>query len=149
MTTPCTQENSIAHITKTLDRMEKSQEDIVDLLKIVSNQTPRLEHLEEHSERTYTELNEVFTRLREIEMTVAQSGPTVRQQFHEAIDSVGVKIDLINKGLDKINTLIRVSTSKWALYAYGVLLLCILTGTALDFTFHRDTFLTVYHFIKG
>lgn len=138
---PCEQEQAILNISKTLDRMEEGQKSIVDLLKIVSNQTPRIEHLEEHSERTYKEMDEVFTRLREVEMVVAASGPSVREQFHDTID-------IINKKLDKLNRFFSLITSKPAYTAYTLILSLVAAGTILDAVYHFQTLKAVYLFLK-
>jgi hypothetical protein len=129
--------------------MEDSQKDIVDLLKIVSNQTPRIENLETQAERMYKEVGVLYDRVRDVEMTVAESGPTVRQQFHEAIDAVGAKIDFLTGKLDKVNSFIKTLTCRYALYAYGAVLVMITTGTLLDFMYHLDMLKSIYHFFKG
>ena len=142
----CAQEDSIEAISKTLDRMEKSQETIVDLLKIVSNQTPRIENLEVHSERAYGEMNLLTTRMRDLELTVSASGPTVRQQFHDTID-------LMNKKLDKLNRFFVLTTSKPALMTYSIVFgsffVLVLAGSALDVMYHFETLKLWYHIWRG
>lgn len=142
MSTPCEQKQSIENISKTLDRMERSQEKLVELLEKVSNQDARINHLEEHAERAYTEVNELFTRMREAEMNVASSGPSVRQQFHDTVD-------LVNEKLDKLMRVFEVTTSRPAVMVYGAIIVMIVAGTFLDFMYHFDMLKAMYHFIKG
>lgn len=142
MTTPCTQEGSIYNISKTLDRMEKGQESIVKLLEKVSNQDVRLDHLEDYVERNYTEIDAILERVRKAEMDIISSGPTVRQQFHDAMEMVSVK-------LEKINQFFAIATSKPALCIYGAVGAMIVLGTFLDLTCHLSTVSAVIKFFKG
>jgi hypothetical protein len=142
MTTPCEQKTAIDHISHTLERMEKTQDKLVALLEKVAAQDSRLDHLEEHAERNYGEMNEIFNRLREAEMTLASSGPTVRQQFQDTIDGV-------NRKLDRLHRFFIMSTSKPAMFIYGGVIIMIASGTLLDFVYHLDTMKAIYHFIRG
>lgn len=138
----CAQADNIVNIGKTLERMERGQDSIVRLLETVSSQNARLDHLEEHSERVYGEVNEIFTRLRDVEVNAASSGPTVRQQFHETIDS-------LSRQLDKLDHFFRLTTSKAALIVYGVIAAMIVSGTLLDVMYHFETLKAIFNAIHG
>jgi seryl-tRNA synthetase len=139
--THCVQETAINHISRTLDRMEKNNEKIVQLLETVAAQTARLEHLEEYSERASTEINTLFDRVRDIELNAAATGPAVRENFTTAINALSRKID-------KLNTFFRYTTHKYALIAYGVVFLLIVSGTIIDFMYHYDAVKAIFSFIK-
>lgn len=149
MPEPCEQRETISNINRTLERMEQGQRDIVELLKITSNLTPRIQHLEETYERDYMDRHEMGNRLRDVEMTVAESGPAVREHLNEAIVELREAIELFGKKVDKINRAFRLITSKPALVVIGSIVLMIVSGTVLDLMYHRDTLVLWYHFVKG
>lgn len=136
---PCEQAEDVAI---TLARMERGQEKVVELLTQVANQDVRISHLERFSERTYTEINELFTRMREAEMNIAASGPTVRQQFHDAIDTVNSKLDTLNR-------YVQVISSKPVLIVLTVILLAIAVGTYIDFSDHNALMQIAIRFLRG
>lgn len=138
---PCEQQDKIDNISATLIRMEKGQDRVIDLLEKVSNQEARLDHLEEHAERTYKDLNEIFNRLREAEMNIASSGPTVRQQFNEAIE-------LLTRKVTKLNNYIAMIQSKPSIVCLSIILVMILCGTLLDFVNHFETLKKIWEFFK-
>ena len=149
MAHPCEQAEDIAelrvatqNVAITLARMERGQEKVVELLTQVANQDVRINHLETFSERTYTEINELFTRMREAEMNIAASGPTVRQQFHEAMDVVNAKLDTLER-------YVKIMSSKPALFVMALITFCIAAGTILDIIYHYEAFKAIYHFIRG
>lgn len=155
----CTQETNIAVIKEAIlvlsdssKKMEKGQDTIVELLKIVSNQTPRIEHLEEEKERNYKEMQILFDRIREAEMVLAASGPTVRQQFHEAIEEVTNMIQETSNSLAKLQTIFYYTTHKYAIAAYVVLLGMVIFGTVLDCYYHTAAVswvVNVFNKIRG
>jgi hypothetical protein len=139
---PCEQAANISNIHSTLARMEKSQEDIVDLLRIVSNQSPRIAALETQGERNYTEMTAMYDRMRDAEMNIASSGPTVRQEFRDSIERM-------DKKLDKLLQFYKATTSKPALYAYGFVVAMIVVGTICDLMYHFTAMKEIYHFVRG
>ena len=123
-------------MVKTLDRMEKGQERVVQLLETVASQDIRLNTLETHSERNYGEMEQLFNRVREAEMNIAASGPTVRQQFHDAMDETGAKIGRLDSKLDKLNRFFYLTTSKPAVTLYAAVIAMIAIGTICDLAYH-------------
>lgn len=107
----CTKADKIDNIAHTLERMEESQKSIVELLQKVANQDARLDHLEEHAENSYRDINEVFGRTRLLEI---QNG--------------------------KIDTLITIASNKYFVTVTIGLVIMTAIGSVLDIIFHYDTF---------
>lgn len=149
MPIPCEQFDNITNIVKTLDRMEKGQERVVSLLEKVASQDVRLDSLETHSERNYAEMEQLFNRMREAEMNIAASGPTVRQQFHDAMDITGLKIGKLDTKLDKLNRFFYITTGRPALMVYISVITMILVGTACDLLYHFETIKMFYQALHG
>jgi hypothetical protein len=85
---------------------------------------------------------ELFNRLREAEMNIASSGPTVRQQFHDSIDR-------ITKKLDRLNRFFEISTSRPVLIVLSVILGMVVVGSVLDVMYRSETLIKIYHVVKG
>ena len=126
----CQQKESIMRIDRTLER-------VVAALEKVADQGARLDSLEDKGEHYYRDLESLFSRVRDVELTLASNSPAVRQQQAEQIDS-------LNKKLDKVLNFMRITTSKPALYAYGAMVFMVLTGTVLDLLYHFDTIKAIW-----
>ena len=146
---PCEQEQNIAHISKTLDRMERSQERVVELLERVATQDARINSLEEHSEYCRRSADIIFERLRDLELNQASSGPAHREHVRECLDSLETSIESFTKKLDKINRFFYLTTHRWALTIYGVILAAIVAGTVMDFIYHMEFIKKIYYLIRG
>ena len=144
----CTKSDKIDNIAHTLERMEESQKDIVTLLQKVASQDTRLDHLEEHAENAYKDMNELFNRVRDVELNQAANGPAVRERLDGTITGIVQKLDLINNRLDKLLTFHKIATSKIALYLYAAIVIMIASGTFLDFMYHKDTLTAIIKFFK-
>ena len=137
---PCEQEDNIIHISRTLERMEKSQDKVVELLEKVSNQEPRILHLEEHSERFYEQIEKMSERLHDIELDFASS-PSARTEMNNVVNN-------INKKLERLFSYVTTLTSKPAQAVYVTILVMLLTGTILDVTYHFETLKAIILFFK-
>lgn len=140
MSTPCEQESTIKAISQALIRMERAQEYVITLLQDVANQKARIESLEEHKDTCLRNADELFARLRKIELTCAAQVPP---------HSITPKIDSLSKKLDKLNRFFQITTHKYALIGYFVILGMIVLGTALDVMYHWDKISSIWHFVKG
>lgn len=151
----CTQETTISHISKTLDRMERSQEKLIELLETVSNQDARIEHLEEHTKKCVEHADILFERVRDLELNQA-TAPQFRQSTIDSIIKVSTEINKLEdsftkfgKVIDKLNRFFYVSTHKYALVVYGVVLAMILFGFSMDILYHLEKIKAVIAFIRG
>lgn len=138
----CAQEGTLAAITKTLDRMERGQEKVVTLLEKVANQDAKIEGLQDGAEKTYKDVNELFTRVRVLEVTSATSGPEIKQHFHDTID-------MLNDKLDKLNRFFSMATSKPAVVMGCVIIGMIAIGTFCDLAYHFESVKAIIEFIRG
>lgn len=151
----CTQETTISHISKTLDRMERSQEKLIELLETVSNQDARIENLEGHSKKCMEHADMLFERVRDLELNQA-TAPQFRQSTIDSIIKVSTEISKLEdsfsrfgKVIDKLNRFFYVSTHKYALIVYGVILAMILFGFSMDILYHLDKIKAFIAFIRG
>lgn len=155
MSLPCTQESTISHISKTLDRMERSQEKLIELLETVSNQDARIEHLEEHTKKCVEHADILFERVRDLELNQA-TAPQFRQSTLDSIIKVSAEISKLDDSfakfgriIDKLNRFFYFSTHKFALIGYCVVLAMILFGFSMDVLYHLDKIKSVIAFIRG
>lgn len=156
MSNPCEQEPVIQNISKTLERMEKTQDRLVELLEKVAKQDARLDHLEEHAERNYNELDGLYTRMREVELNQAAYGPAARDKFYELvtemntkIEDVNTRIELFNSKLSTVTRFYRFTTQKYALYVYGVILGMIGIDFLSNVVNHGEWLKSVWKFLRG
>lgn len=153
---PCEQQDNIVNISKTLDRMEKTQDRLVDLLEKVAKQDARLNHLEEHSERSYNEMDGLYTRMREVELNQAAYGPAARDKFYELVNEMNEKIEDVNKRIEIFYTKIspvtrfyKITTQKYALYTYAVIFGIIGLGFISDLFNHSEWLKSIWFFYRG
>jgi len=134
MSIPCTQETTISHMSKTLDRMERTQDRVIELLEAVSNQDARIGNLEEHTKKCSEHADILFERVRDLELNQA-TAPLFRENIvtsintiDNSIESINDKIDPLVRRLDKLNRFFYVTTHKYALIVMGVLMSIVLLG---------------------
>lgn len=155
MSVPCTQESTISHISKTLDRMERSQESIIELLRQVASQEARLSSLEEHKDRCNENADILFERVRDLELNQATA-----TQFRQAtvdsiikitdkVDELSEKLEPVSKKIDKLNRFFYVTTHKYALWAYSLLFALVVLGAVMDVVYHSATLKAIWSFYKG
>lgn len=168
MSEPCNQESTIKAIHKTLDRMDRAMEQdrldrkeyekqMTEILQKLTDNTTRIAHIEEHIEFSMQDNKQINERLRDLELEYAHAdGPAARQRLsttiQEAVDrmeGVGEKVDRVSKKLDKLDRFYNITTHKYALMVYAAVLGMIVSGTLLDFVYHKETIMGIYHFFKG
>lgn len=111
---------SLVNIYKTLERLERGQEKVVELLEKVASQDARIEHLEKQDEKSWEQFDELFTRMRQIEAAWI-----------------------------KVSQFMALVTSRAALLVFFGLLGLVGTGTALDLMCHFDTVKAIIQFVRG
>lgn len=139
---PCQQQTTIQDIKHSLDRNERTLDRLVLALERVAEQNSRIEHLEEHTERNFVDMEQLFSRVRDIELNLASQSPATRQHQAE-------QIDVLNKKLDKVLNFIRIVTSKPAMYIMGALVAMVVTGTVFDLLYHFDAIKTIWAVTHG
>ena len=142
MTIPCSQEGALLNLSQAVVRMEAGQERQLVLLEKVADQGARVEHLEERVSDLHTDLNSVYSRVREVELTLKSSSPSIGESLNKSLESLSTK-------LDRITRFIGVITSKYALWVYGSLIFLIMSGTVLDVVYHFNTIGTIYKALKA
>ena len=138
----CTQERTIEGISVTLQRMEKAQERVVELLTHVANQDVRINHLETTTQRYYEHFDELFERMRKIELTIASGETELMQKYHDIFDLINIK-------LDRLSRFVGLITSRPAMIMYTALVVLIGSGTIMDFMYHYETFRAIAGFLRG
>lgn len=141
MSIPCEQEKNIIHISETLARLERGFDKLVELLQAVSKQDARIAHLETEASKAYTDLNELFGRVRTLEIRDAAADPARKLELHTSIED-------LNQKLDKLLMYFNIVTHKYMLIAYVVVLVLILVGAVIDVTYHKETFNTLMGWFK-
>lgn len=147
MSTPCDQQYNFVNINNTLIRMEQAQDEdrrerresekrLMNILEKLADQGARVGNLEEHAELYYRELNEVATRVRDVELNQAAHGPTALARFSGILDEITRQQDSMSKRVEKLVTSYKLATGKYALWAYGVLVSLTLFGFVSDLTNH-------------
>lgn len=132
MSDPCTQEVNIVHIHQALDRMERTQERLVVALEKVAEQSARIDHLEEANEHRHDELDEVFSRLRDVELNQAAHGSNFRERVDSSLTSLELK-------MKRLNTILSVLSNKYVLTAICTLFATTVVGAVLDFLYHYES----------
>ena len=155
MSVPCTQESTISHMSKTLDRMERTQDRVIELLEAVSNQDARIVSLEEHTKKCVEHADVLFERVRDLELNQA-TAPQFRQSTIDSIIKVSAEISKLDDSftkfgriIDKLNRFFYFSTHKFALIGYCVVLSMILFGFSMDVLYHLDKIKALIAFVRG
>lgn len=136
MTIPCTQETSIRQISYTLERMEKSQERVIELLEKVASQDARIDNLEEHKDICAKNAETLFERMRAIELSHVESSLSINGMAE------------LKDNIDKIMNFFRITTHKYAIWTYVVLVAMLCVGFALDIIYHSKALLAVLGIVK-
>lgn len=118
---PCAQEKTIDSIHDTLERMEKTQEKLVDLLTTVAVQNKQLDHMEARQEEHDSILHDLGKRMRDQEL-ISASDPGSRLRWDAQIKEMHDKLDGITPCLDKIINFQRFLSSREAKWFYVFLL---------------------------
>lgn len=147
MSTPCTQEKTIDVIHDTLERMEKTQDKLVDLLTDVAVQDSRLRHIEGRQEEHDRVLYDLGHRMRDQELLSA-SDPSSRLRWDKAITDMENSMENLAKKVDKLLRFLTLTTSKPVLCVMGVLVAMIVLGSVSDLWNHGDWLKTLWHFYK-
>ena len=142
MSTPCEQEGTLATIIKTLDRMERGQEKVVELLEKVANQEGKIANLQLESSRSFKSVNELFSRVRVLEVGAAASIPEMKQHIHDTLDEV-------NSQLEKLSKFFTMLTSKPAIVVCSAIVSMIMLGTFCDVLYHFETIKAFLLFVRG
>ena len=146
---PCEQEQSIKHITSTLDRLERGFEKLVELLQINAQRETEVLYLKEEAAKAYKSIDELYERMRKVEVAIAEAEPTTRLEILHSVNELNSRFDNLDKQLNMFNTIFTITTHKSALVIYGVLVLMILVGFYNDMYYHGSSMLLVWHWLKG
>lgn len=115
----CGQSETIGIIVDQLDRMERGQERLVELLGQVANQEARIQALVDRSAKTERDVNGVYVRLRDVEIET-----------------------------DRNNRLKDIAICKPMIAVYTVVGMMILAGAAMDIIFHSEKLQSVIAFLR-
>lgn len=156
MTQPCTEYAKMESITRSLDRMERGFDRVVDLLQKVADQGARIGSLEDRHAVQYNDTNEIYKRMREVEINLATSGPAVLVRFESSIEELSKQVESLDnrfenqgKKFEKILTFHKLATSKPALWGYGLVSGIVLLGFVIDWVNHKDWILATIAFWKN
>lgn len=138
----CTQESNISNITKTLDRMERTQERLVVALEKQIDQGARIVSLEDNHESMHENIGKLFAQVRDLELKQARSIPSTKLEINDAIGALDKKVEVVNQFIGAIS-------GRPAKACMGVLIGLIVLGTVCDLTYHFDTVKTFYAIVKG
>lgn len=138
----CAQEGTLSAITKTLDRMEKGQEKVVELLEKVANQEGKIVNLQGEASRAFKSVNELFARVRTVELAQAATVPEIKQHVHDTIDSLDAR-------LVKLDQFFKLTTSRPAVMCYTAIVAMIALGTFCDVMYHFETIKAFLSFVRG
>lgn len=150
MANPCEQADNISHIHDALKRMEtasrderferrESEKKLMEILGKVVDQGARMTNVESHLEVHFSNIQEIFGRLHDVEMIQASNGPTIRIQLGESINQLESSLQLMTNRLGKINNFIRIVSHKYAVGAYIALAVMTVAGALCDFLYHYET----------
>lgn len=131
----CAQEKNIEALALSMQRMERGQERVIELLEKVANQDARITHLEHEQEETKGNFNEVFERVRGLELSVATTGPD------------GIR-GMISK-VEAAARLVDICTSRPAIVAGTTMLALIVSGAIMDIIEHGEKFAAMWKLITG
>ena len=114
---------NMKHVGDTLMEMKGTQDELVELLKTVAVQNARLDHLEDHSEKIFQDVQNLYNRMRDVELTVASGGIS---RLRDSVDALAEKVESALSRIGKLNTFLRWTTSRYAQIAYGALLVMLI-----------------------
>jgi archaellum component FlaC len=138
----CSQRDKIDYIADTIGEMKVFQGRIVDLLEKVSSQEARLEHLEDHSDKTLQDMNEMFSRIRDVELNQAANG----SNFRERVDTALVSLD---KKIKRVDMIITVLSNKYVIAFMGTMAVMTVVGAFMDFVYHYDAMKKFLDLVRG
>lgn len=152
MTTPCEQADNINNINQTLrqlvemqveERAERreSENRLITALEKVADQGARVDHLEDSQVRYFTDMENLFGRVRDVELNQASNGSNFRERVDTELKSLELK-------MKRLNTLLAVLSNKWVLAALASLAGMTIVGAALDFLFHYDMLKKILGVVK-
>lgn len=145
---PCAQEKTIDSIHDTLERMEKTQEKLVDLLTTVAVQNKQLDHIESRQEEHDNILHELGNRMRDQELLSA-SDPGSRLRWDTQIKDMHDKIDEISPCINKILNFHKILFSREAKFIYFFFGFLILFNTWSTLVNHVDFVKNLWELYKG
>ena len=146
MSFPCEQEQSIKHITSTLDRLERGFEKLVELLQTNAQREAEVKSLQEEAAKTYKSLDDLYVRVRLLETAVKEAEPTVKLEILQSVNTLNSRFDALDKQLSTFYTIFKLTTSKYALAFYLILLIIISIGFFNDIKYHSDIMNNVWSF---
>jgi ABC-type Fe3+/spermidine/putrescine transport system ATPase subunit len=138
----CSQRDKIDYIADTIGEMKIFQGRIVDLLEKVSSQEARLEHLEDHSDKTLQDMNELFGRVRDVELNQAANG----SNFRDRVDTALMQLDSKMKRVDLIITVLG---NKYVILSLGAVAIMTVVGAVMDFVYHYDAMKRLLDLVRG
>lgn len=149
----CEQETTIAEIAlgmkfvgETLADMKHTQDRLVSLLEKVATQDARLDHLEDHQEKTFNDVQNLYGRMRDAELVIAAGGLS---KLRESVDDLGEKVTCALAKIGKLNTFLKWTTHKYALVGYTLLIVMVILSFINTATDHWDMFKGAWFFWKG
>lgn len=137
---------NMKHVGDTLMGMKQTQERLVTLLETVATQDARLDHLEDHQEKSFQDVQNLYGRMRDIELTVASGGLS---RLRESVDELADKVDVALGRISKVNTFLKWVTHKYAMAVYLILIAMITMSFLSDLIYHREFVQGVWKFWKG
>lgn len=146
---PCEQEQSIKYITSTLDRLERGFEKLVELLQVTAQRETEVLHLKEEAAKAYKSIDELYERMRKVEVAIAEAEPTTRLEILHSVNELDNRFNDLDKQLNMFNTVFKLTTHKSAFVIYGILLSMILVGFFNAIYYHGSLMLSVWHWIRG
>jgi uncharacterized coiled-coil protein SlyX len=151
--TECTQETTIAEIAlgmkfvgETLADMKHTQDRLVSLLEKVATQDARLDHLEDHQEKMFQDVQNLYGRMRDAELVIAAGGLS---KLRESVDDLSEKVTSALTKIGKLNTFLKWTTHRYAMVFYAVILAMIFISFLNTASDHWDMFKSVWFFWKG
>ena len=141
MSIPCTQEAAIINLSQAVVRMEAGQERQLILLEKVADQGARVEHLEGRVTDIHIDVNSMYSRVRDIELTLKSSNPEVGPSLNHSLET-------LNKKLDRISGFVGFISNKYALWTYAALITMTIAGTVLDVVSRFEALKSLYIFFK-
>ena len=148
MSVPCTQEKTIETIHDTLERMEKTQEKLVDLLTTVAVQNKQLDHMEARQEEHDSILHELGNRMRDQELLSA-SDPSSRLRWDTQLKEMHDKLDEISPCIDKIINFQKLLSSREAKWVYVFILFLLGFNTWATLVNHVDFVKSLWSLYAG
>lgn len=137
---------NMQHVGDTLMGMKQTQERLVLLLETVATQDARLDHLEDHQEKTFQDVQNLYGRMRDVELVVAAGGLS---KLRESVDDLSEKVTATLARISRVNTFLKWVTHKYAIIVYLVLIGMITMSFLSDIIYHKEFVQGVWKFWKG